>query len=66
MVTRFIATPYFVVLTLLLPLHQSAFSHEQLIATLSAKTLNFAMNKTVWRRGIARWRARRETRRTLQ
>jgi hypothetical protein len=56
-VTRFIATLYFVALTLFFRLHQSTFTQEQVIATLSAKTLNFAMNKVLAyrdRRGIAR------------
>jgi hypothetical protein len=49
--SRFVARLYFVVLTLLFRLHQSTFSQEQVIAMLSAKSVDFANNNVFAYRG---------------
>jgi hypothetical protein len=54
---RCTATAYFAVLTFLVRLHQIFFIQEQMIAILSAKTVNFAINKLLAyrdRRGAVR------------
>jgi hypothetical protein len=53
-VTRFIATAYFAAFTLVFRLHQITFFREQVIAALSAKTVNFAINKVLAYRGRRR------------
>jgi hypothetical protein len=49
--SRFVATLYFVVLTLLFRLNQSTFSQGQVIAMLSAKTVDFAIHNVFAYRG---------------
>jgi hypothetical protein len=51
---RFIATGYFAALTLLFRLHQITLIQEQMIAALSAKTVNFAIDKILAYRGRRR------------
>jgi predicted membrane GTPase involved in stress response len=54
MFTRFIATAYFAAFMLVFRLHQITFMRKQVIAALSARTVNFAINKILVYRGRRR------------